>query len=204
MKFIHHKTVIVLSSLVLLVILLVVIISSFWPEYEEQFIELGLLGEDKTADNYFPNGNYSLSEGSQLNWFIYVYNHMSTPQRLYIKVKLINSTIYLPDDHTHKPSPAETIVDIPLLLDSNDTSIIPFSWRLNKIDYSNQLVYVKSLIVNDQLIELQNFSSSDSDYRIVFELWTHNELTNEYLFSWRKEAETFSVSLHMGFKVISR
>ena len=47
-----HKTVLVISGLLCLLIIVLAFAASVWPKQENTFIELGLLGKDKTADAY--------------------------------------------------------------------------------------------------------------------------------------------------------
>ena len=201
MRFRKHGFALAIGALVLLLILVVAGISAFWPSYEERFFELGLLGKDKTAESYFQEGNSTLDVSSKVNWYIYVYNHMGNAQNVDVKVKLINSTMELPDDREHEPSLLEALVDFPLSLSVNETVFVPFSWSILEADYQNGSTVLKRLMVNDQMVEVDVPVSSDSSFYIVFELWVYDQVSHEYKFGWGSEKGFFSASLNMGFRV---
>jgi hypothetical protein len=43
--------------------------------------------------------------------------------------------------------------------------------------------------------------SSDSSFRIVFELWVYNESTGEYVSWWDSGKQKYSASVFMEFKI---
>ena len=173
---------------------------SIWPTYEARFFEFGLFGMNKKATNYFPNNSSLLNEGSSVDWYIFLHNHMGNVQNVSVKVKLLSSTQQLPNDREHEPSPLTSFVEFPLLLSVNDTVFIPFSWSILEVDYQNSLIDIRKLIVNDKIVEVDVPASSDSNFYIVFELWVYNQTLQQYSFTWESEEESFSTSLHMGFR----
>ncbi len=201
MAFTKHKPLLLVGAFILLLILLVAVISSFWPRYEDEFLEIGLLGKDKTADNYYPNGNATLVAGAELNWYIYVHNHMQTEQNVSIRVKLLNSTTALPDDRNYKPSPVDPIAEFPLSLHINSTELVPFLWRILETENQNNSITIKRLIINETIVEANISTYSDSFYQIVFELWVYNPASNEYFFEWKNGDKISSASAYVGFKV---
>ena len=125
-----RKTTIVVASLVLLLIVTTAVIVSIWPTQEESFFELGLLGKDKSADSYFSGSNSTVDVGDTNGWFIFVHNHMNQKQNIIVKVKLLNSTMTLPDDKTNQPSNVASFVSFPLSLSLNQTMLVPFYWNV--------------------------------------------------------------------------
>jgi len=178
-----------------------VVISNFWPRYESRFFELGLLGSAKRAEQYYPNDDSVLNVGSQVNWHLYVHNHMGSYQNVIVRVKLLNSTMELPNDREHKPSPFSFFVEFPLSLSINETLLVPFSWSILEAISQNDSIIIKRLILNDQVFEVHVPASSDSFFRMVFELWVYDQASQEFTFAWGSE-EDFSTSLHMAFRLI--
>ena len=155
-----QKQALVVVGLVLLLIVFVALISALWPRSEERFIELGLLGKDQKAEGYFVNDNPTLEVGSQVNWYIYLHNHMGSEQYASVRIKLLNSTMEVPNDQEHKPSPYASITEFPVHFAVNDTELIPFSWDVSDAVYQNDSIVIEHLVVNGQTVDV-NVSASD-------------------------------------------
>lgn len=187
--------------LVLVPIILVGLISSIWPRSEERFFEFSILGKEKTADVYFPNRNSILGIGSQVSWYIHVLNHLEGAQNVSIRVKFLNSTMVLPNDQKHEPSPYASFFELPLFLDVDDVLMIPFQWSILEAVSQNGSLLVQGLMVNDQVLEI-DVSDSNSLFRIVFELWVYDHEFQQFTFLWGSEEDLSSASLNMAFNVI--
>jgi uncharacterized membrane protein len=183
-------------------ILVVAVLSAFWPRYEERFFELGLLGKDKKAEGYFPNGNSTLEVGSQILWHIYVHNHMGSVQNVSIRIKLLNSTMNAPNDKEHIPSPYPSFVEFAISLSIDETLLVPFSWSITEAVSQNDSIIIKQLTINEQTIKIDFLISSNDSFRMVFELWVYDPTSNEYKFGWESEKESYSASIYMWFMVV--
>ena len=192
----------VIVALVLLLIVAVAFISTIWPRSEERFFELGILGKDETADEYYPNRNSTIEVGSQVSWYIHILNHMGSAQNVSLRVKLLNSTMEPPNDQTHESSPFISFVELPLFLDINDVQLIPFSWSILDAVSQNGSIVIKRLMINNQIVEVDVSTDSNSLFCMVFELWVYDQTSQEFTFSWGSEEDFSSASLHMAFKVI--
>jgi len=188
-------------TLVLLLIVAVAVISTIWPRSEESFFELSILGKDKTADEYYPNRNSTLEVGSQVSWYLHTLNHMGSVQNVSLRVKLLNSTMEPPNDQRHEPSPFAFFVELPLSLDVDDAQLIPFSWSILDAVSQNGSVVIKSLIVNNQTVEVDVSADSNSLFRMVFEIWVYDQSTQEYTFEWESGKNFSSTSLYIWFNV---
>lgn len=197
----NNKSILVIVALVTVLILVVALISAFWPKYEMQFIEFGLLGKDKIADNYFLYDNSTVSTDSQVDWYLYIHNHMGTSQDVIVKVKLLNSEMEVPNDQEHEPSPYTPFIELPFSLLNNDTLLVPFSWSITETILQDASILLKQLKVNDQSIEVDVSTFSYSFFRMVFELWVYDPVSQQYEFGWRSTEAFSSSSLHIGFRV---
>lgn len=195
----EQRTIITLTGLFALLIIIVAIISSYWPSQEEFFIELGLLGKNKTADAYFSNDESILEVGNESNWYVYIHNYLENPQNISIKVKLLNSTMQLPDDRQHNPSPATTLIELSKYLSVDEIAILPCFWSIKEIDIQDNSILIKTLIINEEIIDVRIENSINSDYILVFELWTYDSEKTDYIFSWVNNEQFFSNSLYMRF-----
>jgi hypothetical protein len=202
LSFSKHKAFLGVILFASFLLISVVLISSFWPRYEMRFFELGLLGKDKVATDYFPNNGPSLSMGSEVDWFIYVHNHMGSPQEVIVKVKLLNSTMELPDDRENRFSFSDSFVEFPLSLSVDETLFVPFSWSISEIGFQNGSINLERLIVNNHIVEVDVLDSSNLFFYMVFELWVYDQGSQQYKFEWESERGYSSASLYMAFKPI--
>lgn len=185
----------------MILILVVAVISFFWPKYEERFFELSLLGKNKKADNYFLRDNSSITLGSQIDWYIYIHNHMGNLQDVIVKVKLLNSSMDMPIDRDHEPSSQSSIIEPSFSLSIDETLFVPFSWNISEIISHTDSITIKSIMVNDKIIQVNVSDSPNYEFYLVFELWVYNKDSNEYKFGWEYADEFFSSSLHMSFRL---
>ena len=199
----NHKSIIVVGAFILLLTLSITFISVFWPKYEERFFEFGLLGKDATAEAYYPNDNSTLNVDSNINWHIYLYNHMGSPQNVIVRVKLLNSTLQLPDNQQHTPSPLESFAEFPLFISVDDTTLVPFSWSISEVVVQNGSTILKTLTVNNEKMMVDVSSTSNSFFHMVFELWVYDQSSQKYSFEWENGKDIFSASLQMAFKLTS-
>ena len=196
-----HKPALILAGLVCLLIVIVAVIASVWPTQEEWFFELGLLGKDKTADAYFTNVHSIVDVGEVNSWFIYVHNYIGAVEDVSVRVKLLNSTIELPDNREHQPSNAISFAEFPSSLSVNETVLIPFSWSILDTETQNGSTVIKRLMVNEQPVDVRVSESVISSFWVVFELWVQDRKSGEYEFGWESKEGFSSASIYMGFKL---
>lgn len=196
-----RRSVLVTISLVIFLIMAIMLISSFWPKYEQQFVEMGLLGKDKLADDYFSNDNSTVLIHSQVDWYIFFHNHMEGSKNVLLKVKLLNSSMVVSNDQKYEPSPFGSFTELELFLDENETLLVPFFWSIEEASSQNNLFSLKYLMVNDKIVEVDVSTFSDSFFQMVFELWIYDASSQEYKFEWSSGNFYSSVSLHIGFRV---
>jgi hypothetical protein len=189
------------GGLILLLIVTVAVISNFWPQNEERFIELGLLGKDKRAEGYFANDNPALNVGTQVNWYLYLHNQMTNSQFIQIKVKLLNSTMQATNNTTHQPSPVASVVEIPELLTVNSTQLIPVTWSIANAIPQDGSIVIKSVTINGQTVDIEVPAISNSSFNIVFELWVYDQSSQTYQFGWESGKGFLSASVSVWFNL---
>jgi len=197
----EYKSLLVIGVLLSVLILSIAIISAFWPKYEERFFELGLLGKNKKAEEYYPNNNSTLQLGSSVLWHIYLHNHMGSPQNVSIRVKLLNSTMQAPDDREHEPSPFPYFMEFPVSLSIDETLLIPVSWSVVEATTQEGNVNINRLRVDDQTFNMSILSSNR--FRMVFELWVYDQSSQQYRFEWDSGKGFYSASLYMWFSLVA-
>ncbi|MGD0805030.1 MAG: hypothetical protein ABSA11_13270 [Candidatus Bathyarchaeia archaeon] len=196
---------------ILTILVSIFIITIIWITYlrgvininkENQFLAMGIIGNNNTIENYYSNNNTEIKLGSNNHWNISVTNNMDNIQYLDIKVKILpyNETLQalspLPNSASLSPSPATTIYNIPFFITKGSTVYHNFTWSIenpSKITYNDNTSIGISTIINinnskypvdlslpiiPNIPDENNFVYS----RIVFELWTFNENTNTFSF----------------------
>ena len=189
-----------IGVLVSVLIVSVAVISALWPKYEERFFELGLLGKNKKAEEYYPDNNSTLEVDSNVLWYIYLHNHMGSPQDVSVRVKLLNSTMQAPDDREHEPSPFSYFIEFPVSLSIDETLLIPVSWIVVEAASQERNVTISCLRVNNQIISMSVLSSDR--FRMVFELWVYDQSSQQYEFGWDSGKGFYSASLYMWFNLV--
>jgi hypothetical protein len=202
LSFGKHKTLLGVVFFASFLIIAVALIGAFWPRYEMRFFELGLLGKDKIATDYFPNNDSTLSTGSQVDWFIYVHNHMGSPQDVIVRVKLLNSTMELPDDQENRPGSSEPLVEFPFSLSVDETLFVPFSWSILEVAFQNGSLDLKRLMVNNETVDVDVSDSANFLFYMVFELWVYDPGSQQFKFEWASERGFSSASIYMVFEPI--
>jgi len=62
------------------------------------------------AEDYYLNDDPKIGVGALVRWYVYVYNHMGSPQSVSIRVKVLNSTEEDPKDLTPSPRTRSIVV----------------------------------------------------------------------------------------------
>ncbi len=196
------KGFLIICVLVAVLILVVYVFTLFWPRYEEYFFELGLLGRNQKAEDYFLGNTSTVGVGSNVTWFIYLHNHMGSPQNVSVRVKVLNDSMLAPDDRTYEPSPYLVSFEVPVSLATDETVLVPFSWSISEAKVQNGTIAIKHLIINGQSVDVEVSGLSETRFRLVFELWVYNENSGEYQFFWTSKGELHSASIYMWFDVV--
>jgi uncharacterized membrane protein len=198
----ENKVLLIICVLVAVLILVVYVFTLFWPRYEEYFFELGLLGRNQKAEDYFPRNTSTVEVGANVTWYIYLHNHMGSPQDVSLRVKVLNASMLAPDDRTHEPSPYPVSFEVPVSLATDETVLVPFSWSISEVKVQNDSVAFKHLIINGQSVDVNLSGLSETRFRLVFELWVYDNSSGEYQFFWTSKGELHSASIYMWFDVV--
>jgi len=198
----EYKDFFVICLLIAVLIVVVYVFTLFWPKYEEYFFELGMLGSDKKAEDYFLGNTSDVEAGSKLVWYIYLGNHMGSPQNVIVRVKLLNSTMMAPDDRAHDPCPYPSIYEVPVSLAMDETTLVPFIWEVSEADLLNDSVVVKGLLINDVPVAVNASALVGSRFRLVCELWVYDQSLGDYRFFWASKGDFYSASIYIWFNVM--
>ena len=151
----------------------------------DKFLGLTVLGSNMMAENYYPEGNSAIAPGETIKWYISVQNYLGSPEYLSLRVKLLNSSQFLPVDNYSRstPSPVSPIFELKRMMPNNSTWITPINWTVTTVDVNHTTV--KSLDVNGTQINGVNTRSvTGKDFMIVIELWRYDTKVKDFIFTW--------------------
>jgi len=198
-RFREYQSFFTICILVLILIVAVAIVSAFWPKYEERFFELGLLGEGKRAEDYYPNNDPNIGISTSVPWYIYVHNHMGSNQSISIRVKILNSTLPGPDTSKRAPSSVPAFFEIRQDLDIDETRLLPFFWHISEATWLGDSIVITQLVVNNVTLGVNASAVSGYFFRLVFELWIYDEASGTFGFTWKSREESYCAWNQMWF-----
>lgn len=166
------------------------------------FLELFVLGPDKTANAYFPDGDPNLMVDLPVRWFLYVANEHADRHDVLVKAYLGNATLGAPQPVTCIPSVLPSLFAVPASLDPGQVREVPLEWSVAAVDTQTGRVSITSLRVNADLVDTAAITAVDGvNFRLILELWTLNETTREYQFGWVQNGQRRCAWLQFWFNV---
>ena len=163
------------------------LLASIQPKNSDDYLAIYTLGSEGLAENYFPGDQADILPGTQLSWYVGVYNHMSTLMLVKVEFKLLNLTMQGPDQVNGIPSQRDAFFDETQLLLSNETWTLPVVWSVGTTaSMSGNTTEIHSLVFNNDTLtnNVETPALSGFNYRIVIELWVYNDATGAFAFQW--------------------
>jgi len=188
-----YRTLFVAVSLVLILVSTVPVISVVMPRNAEPFFALGVLGENMMAEQYYPDDDPNIRNGSLVRWHVGVYNHMGSIQYVAVRVKLLNSTLPSPNSSSCVPSIVPAFFEFRRVLVKNETWWFPFYWSISETDHQGDVITITEFIVNNVTLKPDARAVSGFNFRIVLELWVYNEATGNFEFTWESTQKSSCV-----------
>lgn len=155
-----------------------------YPTTAERFFVLGLLGKDKTAENYYPNDDRNIRGLEEVQWYVFVQNFMQEVQYVLVKVKVLNSTMTLPDVVACTPSPENAIMNFSVFLTNGRSSTIPFFWHVANYTLQGESLIIERLVINSMPVSLKVGAVNGSSFRMMFEVWYYDPAIEDFRFEW--------------------
>jgi hypothetical protein len=174
------------------------------PRPQEQFFELYVLGSNRMAADYYPNGDPNIRANEQVAWYLGVTNLMGNVQFVAIRVKLGNRTINAPNDTQVLPSPAPLVTEFARFIQSNETWEFPFIWSISKLTVVNASTCISQLQIGNETYQLPSSTALKGyNFRIIIELWTMQSETGALQFGWNTGGEHRVAWLQVWFNATS-
>lgn len=174
------------------------------PRPYEQFFQLYVLGSNRSAGNYYPNGDPNIRLGDTVVWYVGVTNSMGNVQLVTIRVKLGNETVMSPSNNQTQPSPAPLITEFKRFIKNNETLETQFAWRILNVTAVENSTRILELGINGETYRLVDSSASNGyNFRFIFELWTWQVESNSFQFGWSAGAQRRAAWLQIWFNMTS-
>ncbi len=170
----------------------------------EQYFQLYVLGPNRIAADYYPNGNSSISQAESVRWYLGVTDFAGSVQFVEIRVKLGNQSLSSPDDLRATPSPSPIVTNLSQFIQQNQTWDLPFVWQISNISSLQGSARISQMQINNETYQLQGLSANNGyNFRLIFELWTWNEDTASFQFGWFAGTEHRVAWLQVWFNATS-
>lgn len=164
------------------------------------FFQLYVLGPNRSATDYYPNGNPDIRVGDEVRWYVGASNFMSSVQLISIRVRLGNQTTLPPDDRQGLPSSAPLVTEFKQFIQNDQTWELTFVWRISSGAIVGSSISILKLQINDEIYLLQGSSAVDGrGFRLIFELWTWDAESGAFQFGWQTGGERQVAWLQIWF-----
>lgn len=150
----------------------------------ERFFVLGLLGKDRTAENYFANDDSNIRYMEEMQWYVFVQNFMQEAQYILVKVKVLNSTMTRPDMVACTPSLEHAIMNFSVFLTSGQSLMIPFFWHVANYSLQGESLIVERLVIKSMSVSLNVSAVNGSNLSVIFEVLHYDPVIENFRFEW--------------------
>lgn len=194
------KFAVIFLVLTLLLSIVAYLVVTPWPN--EQFLNLMVLGRNGMFENYFPDDKPSVGVGEHINWNLVVINNMSSTKFVTIKVRVGNISSMSPDETNCTPSLAPVICEFSKTMMPSESWSFSYAWRILSAEESEAYIAITSLEINNISIAISSVSAKQGhNFRMIFELWTLDSDTGEFVFGWYDQDKMECAWLQQWFNV---
>ena len=175
--------------------------SIFCVENKEPFMSMAILDENQRAEEYYMGDYSDIRLNETVSWSIQLDNEMGYSQYVSIVIKIsVENTSQL-NFTICKPSSAQNIYEFRKVLLDKEILIIPFNWSIENIKKYDDLLYLSEIVINSNKIKVDMDFNASNDIVFIFELWTFNSNSSEFIFSWMESGKNRCIRNIMPFNV---
>lgn len=141
----------------------------------ERFSELYVLGPNHMAEGY----PFNVRANETYRIFVGIGNHMGSSAHYVLYVKIRNQSEPLPNSTTYTSSPLPALQKYRVFLSDSRSWEASLNFSVPKISFSENQSYVRSLIINNLMFEVEKSAYWNSEYNGFFlelflELWIYD------------------------------
>jgi hypothetical protein len=159
------------------------VVKPLLTETEGTFLSMTILGNSNSTGDYFHSDESTANQGEEVKWKIRIYNGLKDPVYLSIKIKFTDQNTTSPNIDTCTPLDAPTIFVINRILINSEIVEFPFTWEVGDIEIIDNEYTIKSLIVNDKMVNTNVVLYNDFRAKLIFEVWKYDVETNKFEFT---------------------
>ncbi len=168
----------------------------------EEFFEIGLLGKDMKATDYFPEENATITTGMNITWYIMVASYFRTPQVVKIVVKIGNDKTSLPDEKTGAASNGTEIFSWYTLLNYKDVKFFMFTWKIVEIEVINGFYYLTLDLNATMMKRIKEIGAyQGKNFLIIIELWSLDHKSKDFILGWDMDNQRRIAWAHISFNI---
>lgn len=151
------------------------------PPARQEFSEIYVLGSSKT----FENIPFNITAGISYSLYLNVRNNLGRSSYYTCQVKMANTTEFAPDTNLGTPSKMPDLYEYKRFIEDGETWQSPLSFRIDKIDITNNTLSISALSINGIDIPHNQTLAWDtcqkgSFYYLIIELWIFNNTSSEF------------------------
>lgn len=189
-------TIVIISTLIFLMLWL----ASISPESKEQYINLYVLDKERTTKGLYPSNNSNIPVGTTVEWLIGIQNLMDKTEYVSLKIKLGNETHPNPDiiNYTLTTNELDVITEFQQVVKKEERYEIPFFWYISQISVIGNH-YQLVLNINNQEFECDVTAVDGHNFRLIFELWRFDQVTQDFIFKQSGDREGYGLWIQLWF-----
>jgi len=169
------------------------------PRPREQFFQFYVLGEKRKISDYYPEGKGDIAPNTPVRWYLGITNFMGSVQYVSVRVKLGNLHTVPPNETTGTPANVPVIYEFRRFLSNNETWEFPFFWEISDYREENGEIYIALRVNNESLGFAEIGAENGKSFRLIFELWTYDQDSKDFIFGWYSGEERRICWLQMWF-----
>lgn len=152
----------------------------------EGFSEFWLLGPDHIAKNY----PFNVSSGEVHKIFVGLVNQMGSSEYYMVHVKFRNSTQFLLELNSSKPSSLAALYEFRFFVENENVWELPVNFGFQDVSIRGDVVTVGNVIVNGKVFPASASTGWDSKtngfyFQLFFELWRYDVISQAFKFDDR-------------------
>lgn len=172
---------------------------SIAPRRGEQFYEFYLLGNEGRPEGYFLGDEPVARVGTLVEWRLNLTNLMGSVQYAVVKIKLDDGSSNPPNKPNNIPAPLPTIVELRKILATGETAMFNMIWAVTSIEEKGNTTWIIFRINGLNARVSTSGGWRGKRFRLIFELWTFDTASHEFIFGWRSWKGRYAAWLSSPF-----
>src|SRR5260370_2307223 len=167
------------------------------PPPAQQFIAWGIFSPSGTLSNFFSGSEANVTVGKALNWHMAITNQMGSIQYVQVVYRLGNATSAYPNA-TIPASSIPQLGNSSIFIPNAQTALLNFTWSIDSKDPTGGMIFL-NMTINDQHVSPSIGAFAAQKFRLFFELWTFDVVSNSFQYGYKGQISWVGVPLQVWF-----